>query len=145
VMVVLGSFGVILLAGAKGFEADRLDDYKGLQQRDPLLAAAMMVLMFSLAGVPPFIGFWAKLRIIQVLWETNHLWLVVLAVTMSVVGAYYYLRVIKLMYFDEPAGTQPPAAREPGVRFALGVNAAAVLALGLLPGPLLDLCARLIH
>ena len=145
VLVVLGSFGVILLAGAKGFEADRLDDYKGLQQRDPLLAAAMMVLMFSLAGVPPFIGFWAKLRIIQVLWETNHLWLVVLAVTMSVVGAYYYLRVIKLMYFDEPAGTQPPAAREPGVRFALGVNAAAVLALGLLPGPLLDLCARLIH
>jgi NADH-quinone oxidoreductase subunit N len=145
VLVVLGSFGVILLAGTKGFEADRLDDYKGLQQRDPLLAAAMMVLMFSLAGVPPFIGFWAKLRIIQVLWETNHLWLVVLAVTMSVVGAYYYLRVIKLMYFDEPAGTLPTAAREPGVRFALGVNAAAVLALGLLPGPLLDLCARLIR
>jgi NADH-quinone oxidoreductase subunit N len=145
VLVTLGSFGVILLAGAKGFEADRLDDYKGLQQRDPLLAAAMMVLMFSLAGVPPFIGFWAKLRIIQALWETNHLWLVVLTVVMSVVGAYYYLRVIKLMYFDEPAGTQPPAVREPGVRFTLGLNAAAVLALGLLPGPLLDLCARLIH
>jgi NADH-quinone oxidoreductase subunit N len=145
VLVALGSFGVILLASAKGFEADRLDDYKGLQQRDPLLAAAMMVLMFSTAGVPPFIGFWAKLRIFQVLWETNHLWLVVLAAAMSVVGAYYYLRVIKLMYFDEPAGTQPPAVREPGVRFALGVNAAAVLALGLLPGPLLDLCARLIH
>jgi len=145
VLVTLGSFGVILLAGAKGFEADRLDDYKGLQQRDPLLAAAMMVLMFSLAGVPPFIGFWAKLRIIQALWESNHLWLVVLTVVMSVVGAYYYLRVVKLMYFDEPAGTQPPAARELAVRFALGVNAAAVLALGLLPGPLLDLCARLIH
>jgi NADH-quinone oxidoreductase subunit N len=145
VLVTLGSFGVILLAGAKGFEADRLDDYKGLQQRDPLLAATMMVAMFSLAGVPPFIGFWAKLRIIQALWETNHLWLVVLAVTMSVVGAYYYLRVVKLMYFDEAAGTQPPGAREPGVRFALGVNAAAALGLGLLPGPLLDLCARLIH
>jgi NADH-quinone oxidoreductase subunit N len=145
VLVTLGSFGVILLAGAKGFEADRLDDYKGLQQRDPLLAAAMMVLMFSLAGVPPFIGFWAKLRIIQALWETDHLYLVLLAVVMSVVGAYYYLRVIKLMYFDEPTGTLPPPAREPGVRFALGVNAAAVLALGLLPGPLLDLCARLIH
>ena len=145
VLVVLGAFGVMLLAGAKGFEADRLDDYKGLQQRDPLLAAAMMVLMFSLAGVPPFIGFWAKLRIIQALWESNHLWLVVLTVVMSVVGAYYYLRVVKLMYFDEPAGTQPPAARELAVRFALGVNAAAVLALGLLPGPLLDLCARLIH
>jgi len=145
VLVVLGSFGVILLAGAKGFEADRLDDYKGLQQRDPLLAAAMMVLMFSTAGVPPFIGFWAKLRIIQALWETNHLWLVVVAIIMSVVGAYYYLRVIKLMYFDEPAGTQPASARELGVRFTLGVNALAVLVLGLLPGPLLDLCARLIH
>jgi NADH-quinone oxidoreductase subunit N len=145
VLVVLGSFGVILLAGAKGFEADRLDDYKGLQQRDPLLAAAMMVLMFSTAGVPPFIGFWAKLRIIQALWETNHLWLVMVAIIMSVVGAYYYLRVIKLMYFDEPAGTQPAPARELGVRFTLGMNALAVLVLGLLPGPLLDLCARLIH
>jgi len=101
--------------------------------------------MFSTAGMPPFIGFWAKLRIFQALWETNHLWLVVLAAAMSVVGAYYYLRVIKLMYFDEPAGTQPSAQREAGVRFALGVNAAAVLVLGLLPGPLLDLCARLIH
>ena len=145
VLVALGSFGVILLASAKGFEADRLDDYKGLYRRDPLLAGTMMVLMFSTAGVPPFIGFWAKLRIIQALWETQHLWLVILAVAMSVVGAFYYLRVIKLMYFDEPAGELPAATREPGVRLALGINAAAVLALGVLPGPLLDLCARLIH
>ena len=144
VLVALGSFGVILLASRKGFEADRLDDYKGLYQRDPLLALIMMMLMFSTAGVPPFVGFWAKLRIFQVLWETNHLWLVILAAAMSVVGAYYYLRVIKLMYFDEPAA-QPAAARELGVRLTLGINAAAVLALGLLPGPLLDLCARLIH
>jgi NADH-quinone oxidoreductase subunit N len=145
VLVALGSFGVILLASAKGFEADKLDDYRGLHRRDPLLAAAMMVLMFSTAGVPPFIGFWAKLRIFQALWESNHLWLVLLAAAMSVVGAYYYLRIIKLMYFDEPAGELPQAAREAGVRFALGVNAAAVLALGIAPGPLLDLCARLIH
>jgi len=145
VLVALGSFGVILLASAQGFEADRLDDYKGLQRRDPLLATAMMVLMFSTAGVPPFIGFWAKLRIIQVLWETQHLWLVIIAVAMSVVGAFYYLRVIKLMYFDEPVGEPPVAAREPGVRLALGINAAAVFALGVLPAPLLDLCARLIH
>ena len=143
-LVALGSFGVILLASAKGFEADRLDDYKGLQRRDPLLAAAMMVLMFSTAGVPPFIGFWAKLRIFQALWETRHLYLVILAAAMSVVGAYYYLRVIKLMYFDEPAGPQPAARGELGVRLALGLNAAAVLVLGLLPGPLLDLCERLI-
>ena len=145
VLVALGSFGVILLASRKGFEADLLDDYKGLYQRDPLLAFIMMVLMFSTAGVPPFVGFWAKLRIFQALWETNHLWLVVLAAAMSVVGAYYYLRVIKLMYFDDPVGAQPATVSSAGVRLALGLNAAAVLALGLLPGPLLDLCARVIH
>ncbi|HKD55014.1 MAG TPA: NADH-quinone oxidoreductase subunit NuoN [Steroidobacteraceae bacterium] len=145
VLVALGSFGVILLVSAKGFEADRLDDYKGLYRRDPLLAAAMMVMMFSFAGVPPFVGFWAKLRIIQVLWESHYLWLVILALAMTVVGAYYYLRVIKLMYFDEPAATQPLASRDVGVRLAMGINAAAVLVLGLLPEPLLELCARLIH
>ena len=145
VLVALGSFGVILLASAKGFEADRLDDYKGLYRRDPLLAASMMVLMFSTAGVPPFVGFWAKLRIFQVLWESGHLWLVILAAGMSVVGAYYYLRVIKLMYFDESAAPPPAAPRDPGVRLALGINAAVVLLLGVLPGPLLDLCARLIR
>src|SRR6185437_14669456 len=89
VLVALGSFGVILLASSRGFEADRLDDYKGLHRRDPLLALVMMVLMFSTAGVPPFVGFWAKLRIFQVLWESGHLWLVILAAAMSVVGAYY--------------------------------------------------------
>jgi NADH-quinone oxidoreductase subunit N len=145
VLTVLGAFGVILLAGAKGFEADRLEDYKGLHRRDPLLAATMLVLMFSLAGVPPFVGFWAKLRIFQALWESHHLWLVIVAAAMSVVGAYYYLRVIKLMYFDDPAGAQPPTTRELGLRLTLSVNAAAVLVLGLLPGPLLDLCARLLH
>jgi NADH-quinone oxidoreductase subunit N len=145
VLVALGSFGVILLAGVKGFEADQLDDYRGLHKRDPLLALVMMVLMFSTAGVPPFVGFWAKLRIFQVLWESHHLWLVILAASMSVVGAFYYLRVIKLMYFDDPQGSLPATAATAGVRFALALNAAAVLALGLLPGPLLDLCARLIH
>ena len=105
----------------------------------------MMALMFSTAGVPPFVGFWAKLRIFQALWKTQHLWLVIIAVAVSVIGAYYYLRVIKLMYFDEPVGSRPDTPREPGVRLALGVNAAAVLLLGVLPAPLLDLCARLIH
>ena len=145
ILMALGAFGVILLASSKGFEADRLDDYKGLHRRDPLLAATMMVLMFSMAGVPPFVGFWAKLRIFQALWETHHLWLVVFAALMSVVGAYYYLRVIKLMYFDEPAPQQSAPVRELGVRLTLGANAAAILLLGVLPGPLLDLCARLIH
>jgi NADH-quinone oxidoreductase subunit N len=92
------------------------------------------------------VGFWAKLRIFQVLWETNHLWLVIIAAAMSVVGAFYYLRVIKLMYFDDPVAPAPPAAvASGGVRLAMGLNAAAVLVLGILPAPLLNLCARLIH
>jgi NADH-quinone oxidoreductase subunit N len=144
VLTALGSFGVILLAGRKGFEADELEHYKGLYKRDPLLAFVMMLLMFSTAGVPPFVGFWAKLRIFQELWTTGHLWLVMVGATMSVVGAFYYLRVVKLMYFDAPADL-PATERETGVRLALGFNAAAVFVLGVLPAPLLDLCARLIQ
>ncbi|MGA7539486.1 MAG: NADH-quinone oxidoreductase subunit NuoN [Steroidobacteraceae bacterium] len=145
VLVALGAFGVILLSSRKGFEADKLDHYKGLYQRDPLLALVMMVLMFSFAGVPPFVGFWAKLRIIQALWETSHLGLVVISVVMSVVGAFYYLRVVKLMYFDAPPQDLPATSRPLGPRFVIGVNAAAVLALGILPSPLLNLCSSLIH
>jgi NADH-quinone oxidoreductase subunit N len=145
VLVALGSFGVILLASRKGFEADKLEDYRGLYQRDPLLALAMMALMFSTAGVPPFVGFWAKLRVFQALWETHHFWLVVISAAMSVVGAFYYLRVVKLMYFDAPPEGLPATLRPHGVRFALGINALAVLALGVLPSPLLDLCSRVIH
>ncbi|MGQ0835270.1 MAG: NADH-quinone oxidoreductase subunit NuoN [Gammaproteobacteria bacterium] len=143
VLVALGSFGVILIASRPGFEADELDDYKGLHARDPLLALVMMILMFSTAGVPPFVGFWAKLRIIQELWATNHLWLVIIAAAVSVIGVFYYLRVVKLMYFDAP-GDLPASERRPNVRFALSLNALAVLVLGLLPGPLLDLCARVL-
>ena len=145
VLVVLGSFGVILLMSRAGYEADKLDDFKGLYQRDPLLALIMMMLMFSTAGIPPFVGFWAKLRIFQVLWETQHFWLVVIAAGLSVVGTFYYLRVIKLMYFDPPVGDAPAIQRSTGVRVVLAVNAAAALVLGLLPSGLLDLCARLIH
>jgi NADH-quinone oxidoreductase subunit N len=144
VLTALGSFGVVILASRQGFEADQLEDYKGLHKRDPLLAFVMMVLMFSTAGVPPFVGFWAKLRIIQELWVTGHLWLVLLAVATSVIGAFYYLRVVKLMYFDAPAD-QPGTDRQTGVRLALGLNGAAIVLLGLLPSPLLDLCARLIR
>ena len=145
VLVVLGSFGVILMMSRAGYEADKLDDFKGLYQRDPLLALIMMMLMFSTAGIPPFVGFWAKLRIFQVLWETQHFWLVVISAALSVVGTFYYLRVIKLMYFDAPVGDAPATQRATGVRVVLAVNAAAALVLGLLPSGLLDLCARLIH
>jgi NADH-quinone oxidoreductase subunit N len=144
VVMVLGSFGVILLASRKGHEAEQLDDYRGLYARDPLLALVMLSLMFSTAGVPPFVGFWAKLRVIQALLATNHVGLAVLAVAMSVVGAFYYLRVVKLMYFDSPPAELPATERGSSVRMALAVNALAVFGLGVLPGPLLDLCARVI-
>jgi NADH-quinone oxidoreductase subunit N len=144
VLATIGTFGVILLMTQKGFEADRLDDYKGLYSRDPLLAVVMMALMFSTAGVPPFVGFWAKLSILQQLWVTGHIWLVIIAAVVSVIGAFYYLRIVKLMYFDQPGAGQPLPEWQPGVRLAVGVNGLAVLVLGILPGPLLALCGRLL-
>jgi NADH-quinone oxidoreductase subunit N len=145
VLATIGTFGVILLLTQKGFEADRLDDYKGLYSRDPLLALVMMAMMFSTAGVPPFIGFWAKLSILQQLWVSGHTWLVIVAAVVSVIGAFYYLRIVKLMYFDEPGVGQPLPEWQPGVRLAVGVNGLAVLMLGILPGPLLALCGRLLN
>ncbi len=144
VIMTLGSFGVILLAGRRGFEADELDDYKGLHARDPLLALMMMMLMFSTAGIPPFVGFWAKLQIFEALWASNHLALVVFAAAVSVIGVFYYLRVVKLMYFDAPNASAPPAESHPGVRLALGLNALAVLVLGLFPESLLSLCEQVL-
>ena len=143
VLTTLGSFGVVLLAARSDGEADDLDDYKGLGARDPLLALLMLGLMLSTAGVPPLVGFWAKLWIIQALLHGGHLWLAVLAVLASVVGAYYYLRVIWYMYFD--AGrAQTPILKQTGTRLALALNVAAVLLMGLLPNTLLALCTKLI-
>ena len=143
VIMALGSFGVLVLASRNGFEADELDHYKGLHARDPMLALMMMMLMFSTAGIPPFVGFWAKLQIFQALWATNHVALVMLAAAVSVVGVFYYLRVVKLMYFDAP-GELPAGGGPVTVRAALWLNALAVLALGLLPNALLSLCARVL-
>jgi NADH-quinone oxidoreductase subunit N len=143
VIMTLGSFGVVLLASRPGFEADELAQYKGLHARDPMLALMMLMLMFSTAGIPPFVGFWAKLQIFQALWATGHVGLVLLAATVSVIGAFYYLRVVKLMYFDDP-GNLPMRAGALTVRAALGLNALAVLALGLLPNALLSLCAKVL-
>ena len=144
VLATLGTFGVMLLMTQRGFEADRLDDYKGLYSRDPLLALVMMALMFSTAGVPPFVGFWAKLSILQQLWASGHTGLVIVVAVVSVIGAFYYLRIVKLMYFDQPEAGQPLPEWQPGVRLAVGVNGAAAFVLGILPGPLLALCSRLL-
>ena len=144
VLTTLGSFGVVLFAARRDGEAEELDDFKGLGSRDPLLALVMLMLMFSTAGVPPFAGFWAKLWIIQSLLHSQHVWLATLAVLASVIGAYYYLRVIWFMYFDE-GRAQAPIARDHLTRGALAVNALAVLGVGVMPNGLLALCASLMR
>ncbi len=143
VLTTLGSFAVVLMAARTDGEAEELDDFKGLGARDPKLALLMLVLMFSTAGMPPFAGFWAKLWIIQALLHGHHVWLATLAVLASVVGAYYYLRVVWFMYFD--AGRpQSAIVRQPLVRITLALNAVAVLAIGIMPNALLALCTALI-
>jgi NADH-quinone oxidoreductase subunit N len=142
-LTTLGVFGILLLATHAGFEAEDLDDWKGLNQKSKWFAFLMMVLVFSLAGIPPTVGFFAKLAVLQAALDAGYVWLVVYAVLMSVIGAFYYLRIVKLMYMDEPSGALRLSARA-DVRWVLSANAFAVLALGILPASLMDLCARAI-
>jgi NADH-quinone oxidoreductase subunit N len=144
VIVATGTFGMILLLSRQGFEADQLTDYRGLNARSPWLAGMMAILMFSLAGIPPFIGFWAKFAVIQGLLGVGYTWLAVVSVLLSVIGAYYYLRIVKLMYFDEPAETAPLGGSSL-VRTMLSANALVVLGLGLVPGALFALCAQVLR
>jgi NADH-quinone oxidoreductase subunit N len=143
VIMAIAGFGMIILLSRAGFEADRLDDFRGLNARSPWFAAMMLMVMFSMAGVPPFVGFWAKLAVIQAVLDLGFAWLAILAVLFSVIGAYYYLRVVKLMYFDEPRDTAALQASG-ALRTVLSVNGLAVLALGMYPGLLLALCARVL-
>ncbi len=137
----LAGFGMVLLMSRAGFEADSLEDYKGLNQRNPWFALMVLFIMFSMAGVPPFIGFWAKLAVLQAVVASGLIWLAVLAVIFSVIGAFYYLRVIKLMYFDAPADE---ARIEPGRELAavFSGNALVILAMGLFPGALMAICIQ---
>jgi NADH-quinone oxidoreductase subunit N len=147
VLTTLGSFGVVMLLARQGFESEEISDLAGLNQRSPWLAAVMALLMFSLAGIPPLVGFYAKLSVLQALVTTNlngYLWLAVVAVLLSLVGAFYYLRVVKVMYFDEPAADARRIYGERGVQALLAVNGAAVLLLGLLPGGLMAMCSSAI-
>jgi NADH-quinone oxidoreductase subunit N len=139
VLSTLGTFGVIMLLARSGFEAEELSDFKGLSQRSPWFAVVMSVLMFSLAGVPPMMGFTAKFAVLQAVLGTGQIWLTLIAVMFSLIGAFYYLRLVKMMWFDEPVDKSPLKAKG-DVRFVLSLNGIAVLALGLLPGPLLSVC-----
>jgi NADH-quinone oxidoreductase subunit N len=143
VLTTLGSFAVIMLLSRSGFEAESWDDFKGLNQRSPWFAAIMMVLLLSLAGVPPMVGFFAKLTVLEAALAAGHLWLVIVAVLLSLVGAYYYLRIVKLMYFDAPTDMSPIVA-DRGMQITLSINGIAVVLLGILPGTLMTACLQAI-
>lgn len=144
VLMTLASFGMIMLMSREGFEADTLDDFKGLNQRSPWYAFLVLIIMFSLAGIPPFLGFWAKLSVLEGVLNAGYTWLVVFAVLMSVIGAFYYLRVVKLMYFDAPTETVPIVASA-GFRGLLSANVLALLVLGAFPGALMTACLNAIQ
>jgi NADH-quinone oxidoreductase subunit N len=142
VLTTLGTFGLIMLLSRQGFESEQVADLSGLAKRSPWMAGVMTVFMFSLAGVPPMIGFFAKLSVIQALVTTNvplYIVLAVVAVLFSLIGAFYYLRVVKVMWFDEPSGAAVPQHGQ-GVTALLALNGAAVLVLGLFSGGLMALC-----
>ena len=136
----LAAFGMIMLLSRTGFEADQLEDFKGLNERSPWFAFVMLVVMFSMAGVPPTVGFYAKLAVLQAVIDVGMVWLAVFAVLFSVVGAFYYLRVVKFMYFDR-ADDDTPLAANTDMRAAMSVNGLIVLALGIYPSALMTLCA----
>jgi NADH-quinone oxidoreductase subunit N len=142
-ITTLASFGIILLLSRQGFESDNIDDFKGLAARNPWFAWMTLLVMFSLAGIPPTVGFWAKYAVLQSVVGVGGVWVAVLAVVFSLIGAFYYLRVVKVMFFDEPAVSA--ATGESGVivpaslRLLFGINALALLLIGLMPGWLLKL------
>ncbi len=144
VLMTLGAFGIILLLTRGGFEAEDLDDYKGLNQRSPWYAFLMLLLMFSMAGVPPTVGFYAKLSVLQAVVQIGLWWVAVIAVIFSLIGAFYYLRIVRLMYFETPQDSAPLAPSS-DVRAVLSVNGIAILALGIMPQPLMVLCIEAVR
>jgi NADH-quinone oxidoreductase subunit N len=144
VLTTLGTFGVILLLARQGHEAEEIQDLAGLGKRSPGLAFVLLILMFSLAGIPPTVGFYAKLSVLQSAVQAGLVWLAVLAVIFSLIGAFYYLRIIKTVYFDNPVDTAAIQSG-PGVTALMSLNGAAVLVLGVLPGPLMAVCLEAVR
>lgn len=139
VLMSLGGFGMIILLSREGFEAENLSDFKGLNARSPWYALMMLIVVFSMAGVPPFLGFWAKLSVLKEVVASDMIWLAVVAVIFSIIGAFYYLRVIKIMYFDEPEDSSPLMCSI-DMRAMITTNSILVLVIGLFPGGLMALC-----
>ncbi len=144
VLMNLGSFGMIMVLSRSGFEAENLEDFKGLSTRSPWYAFMMLLLMFSMAGVPPTVGFYAKLAVLQAVINAGYVWLAVIAVLFALIGAFYYVRLVKLMYFDAPSDTAPIAPRG-DVRVLMSANGLAMLFLGIMPEPLMVLCINSIR
>jgi NADH-quinone oxidoreductase subunit N len=138
-LMSMGAFGAIILLSSRNSEADQLSDLSGLAKRSPWFALIMLILLFSMAGVPPFAGFWAKWFVLKEVVGAGYTWLAAVAVMFSLVGAYYYLRAIKIMYFDAPVVSERPEASQ-DLKLVLSVNGLAVLALGLMPEMLLRVC-----
>jgi len=138
-LTTLGTFGIVMMLSRREFEAESIDDLKGLSKRHPLLAFVMLIFMFSLAGIPPAVGFYAKLSVLSAAMDAGLVWLTVLAVITSLFGAFYYLRIVKLMYFDEPLDASAIES-SPTARAFLILNGVVIVALGILPGPLMTMC-----
>ncbi|MET0981114.1 MAG: NADH-quinone oxidoreductase subunit NuoN [Telluria sp.] len=144
VLTTVGSFGIIMMLARSGFEAEQIADFKGLGRRSPWFALVMTVLMFSLAGVPPMMGFMAKWVVLQAVADTGAVWLAVVAVMFSLIGAFYYLRVVKTMWFDEAVDTSPIVAPT-DMRVVLSLNGIAIVVLGIVPSALLGACLQAIE
>ncbi len=138
-LMATGAFGLLVVISRKGFDAENLDDLKGLNERDSWYAAMMALIMFSMAGVPPTVGFIAKLLVLEAVVRVDFWWLALVGVFFSIIGAFYYLRIVKLMYFDAPE-TREPLAVGAGARVALSINGLAMVVLGLFPASLLSIC-----
>lgn len=138
-LMSMGGFAMIIILGRRGHEADRLDDFSGLAERSPWLAFMMLILMFSMAGIPPFLGFWAKWFVLREVIQAGFVWIALLAVLLAIIGAFYYLRVVKLMYFDEPLEKDEPECSV-SLRTVLSINGLSLLLLGISPGLLMSLC-----
>jgi NADH-quinone oxidoreductase subunit N len=140
----LGGFGMILLLSRVGFEAENLDDFKGLNERSPWYAFIMLILMLSMAGVPPLLGFWAKWSVLSQVIQAGFIWLAVLAVLFAVIGAFYYLRIIKLMYFDKSEDRTPIEANM-DMKITLSINGLIILFLGIMPDMLMAECLKVLQ
>lgn len=145
-VMAAAAFGIIVVLSRRGFEADRIEDFKGLNARSPWMAGLVLCVMASLAGVPPFLGFWSKLAVLRAAWEGGQIWLVIVGIVFAVIGAFYYLRVIRAMYFDEP---ESPDGREPmaqhddlALRVVFAINALSLLVLGLAWSPVMAWCQQ---